>query len=259
MMQIELTGCTGAGKSTLASGIRRACRDQGTDFLLSHDFVLKQIRLSWIKSNWARTLLLDLCSLSVCLATWRNNLELYVFAIQNIFRLPIARFEKLNLARNVLKKIGIYEIIRRRGSDQQIVLVDEGTLHAAHNLFVHVSAKADPGALATFVKLAPLPDVAVYVTQSESVLIQRTMQRGHKRILDRSPAKVELFIKRAVDIFDKLIQELVLQRGMLVVESQRSIVVAQSHQNDPSVAVALEVIRAGMDAILVDNSTHTRT
>ncbi len=258
MMQIELTGCTGAGKTTLASAIHRACREQGIDFLMSNDFVLKQFRLSWIKSNWVRTLLVDLCSLSVCLATWRNNLELYVFAIQNIFRLPIAQFEKLNLARNVLKKIGIYEIIHRRGPDQQVVLVDEGTLHAAHNLFVHVSVEANTSDLSTFVKLVPLPDVAVYVTQSESVLIKRTMQRGHKRIPDRSPVKVELFIKRAVDIFDKLIRELVLQRGMLVDESQRSIVVTQSHQNDPIVAVALEIIRAGMDAILVDNSTHTR-
>jgi hypothetical protein len=259
MMQIELTGCTGAGKSTLASDIRRVFREQGTDLLMGNEFVLKQIGLGWIKSNWVRTLVVDLCSLSICLASWRSNFELYIFAIRVISRLPIARFQKLNLARNVLKKIGIYEIIRRRGSDQQIVLVDEGTLHAAHNLFVHISVAADTDDLATFAKLVPLPDVVVCVTQSESVLINRAMQRGHKRIPDPSPAKVELFIKRALDIFDMLIQELVLQRGLSVVENQRNIVVARTPQHNPSVAVALETIRAARDAIVVAKSTQTST
>jgi hypothetical protein len=124
--------------------------------------------------------------------------------------------------------------------------VDEGTLHAAHNLFVHASAEADAGDLQTFIKLVPLPDVVVYVTQSESVLIDRAMQRGHKRIPARSPAKAQLFIQRGVDVFDKLIRGLELQRGLLVVESQPNIVVAHSHRNDPSVATALEIIHAGL-------------
>jgi deoxyadenosine/deoxycytidine kinase len=270
MMQIELTGCTSAGKSTLASLIRQVCQERGTDVLASSDFVLEHFRAGWVKSRVLRTLLLDLFSLSVCLATWRRNFEFYIFAIRTISRLPVAPFEKLNLARNVLKKIGIYEIIRGRSSDQSdeihtgpiattshpttsaasqpIVLVDEGTLHAAHNLFVHISAEAKACDLETFIRLVPLPDVVVYVTQSESVLIDRTMRRGHKRIPEHSPDKTQIFIQRGINVFDQLMRGLALQRGLQVVESQPNIVVAYSHQNDAgrSVATALEIVRAGM-------------
>lgn len=220
-MLIELIGCTSAGKSTLARDILRACRERDIELLMGDDFVLKQVRLDWVKGSLARTLLMDLLLSFVCLVTWQNNLEFCAFAGQIILRLPIGRLEKLNMARNVLKKIGVYEIIRRRGSDQQVVLVDEGTLHAAHYLFVHVSVPPNASDVATFARLAPLPDVAIYVRQSEVVLIERTLKRGHKRIPDCSYAKVEIFIKRAVETFDKLVEQPMIERRLLVVDNQR--------------------------------------
>lgn len=252
-MIVEFIGSTGAGKTTLASDILYACREQGIDVLMGDDFVLKQSCLIWIKSRLIRTLCVDLLSLFACLATWRNNLEFYVFASRIILRLPVVWLEKANLFRNILKKIGIYEIIHRRGSDQQVVLVDEGTLHAAHNLFVHVSVQTNASDFSTFVRLVPLPDVAIYVTQSESVLIERTIKRGHKRIPDRSYAKVEIFVKQAVDTFDKLVRQLVLKKKLLAVDGKRNIIVAQDYQNDPLLAIVLEIIRAGIDSVIADN------
>lgn len=256
-MIIEFIGSTGAGKTTLANDVLGHCREQGIDILMAADFVLEQSRLNWIRSQFARTLCLDLLSSFACLATWRNNLEFFAFASRVIMRLPVAWFEKLNLARNVLIKIGIYEIVRRRGSDLQIVVVDEGTLHAAHNLFVHISVRTNAGDLATFVRLVPLPDAAICVTQSESVLIQKTMERGHKRIPDRSYANTELFVKRALDTFDKLVRQLVLEERMLMLDSKRNIIVAQDYQTDPALATVLKVIRAEaeMDGGIAGNPT----
>jgi hypothetical protein len=243
-MLIEFIGSTGAGKTTLANDVIGECREQGVDILLDADFVLKQIRLNWIKSKFARTLCVDLISSFACLATWRNNFEFYAFASRVIRRLPVAWLEKLNLARNVLKKIGIYEIVRRRGSDRQFVLVDEGTLHAAHNLFVHVSVRTNAGDLATFVRLVPLPDAAICIAQSESVLIEIAMERGHKRIPDRSYANTELFVKRASDTFDKLVRQLVLEKRMMTLDNKGNIIVAQGHQTDPALVMVLRVIGA---------------
>jgi len=257
-MQIELFGCTSAGKSTLANSILEVCREQGMDALMimSDDFVLKQARLDWIKTSFARTLLMDLFLLFVCLATWQSNLEFSAFAIQIIFRLPITWLEKLNLARNVLKRIGTFEIIHNRGPEQQIVLVDGGTLQAAHHLFVHTFVQTNDSDLSTFVRLAPLPTMAIYITQNESVLVKRTIKRGHKRIPDRSDEKVKIFIKQAVNTFDKLVQQLVLEAKLSVVDSQRNVFVAQGYQSDPLLAKALEIIRAEIDAAIVNNSTQ---
>ncbi len=258
-MIIEFIGSTGAGKTTLVNNLLGDCREQGIDILMDADFVLEQSHLNWIKSKFARTLCLDLLSWFACLATWRNNFEFYAFASRIILRLPVAWFEKLNLARNVVKKIGIYEIVRRRGSDRQIVLVDEGTLHAIHNLFVHVSVRTNAGDLATFVRLVPLPDMAICVTPSESVLIERTMERGHKRIPDRSYANTELFVKRALDTFDKLIRQLVIEERMVTLESKRNIIVAPDYQPDPRLAMILKIIRAEaeMGRVIGANPTDT--
>ncbi len=259
-MQIELMGCTGAGKSTLARGILQACREQGIDAWMGDDFVLKQVRLNWVKSHLARTIWVDVCSLLACLVSWRNNLEFYRFTIRIVWRLPVAVgwFEKLNIVRNVLKKIGIYEIIRRRSSDQQVVLVDEGTLLAAHNLFVHVSVEPNAGDLSTFVRLAPRPDVAVYVMQPESVLIERTLARGHKRIPDRSYARVERFVKRAVETFDKIVRQSLPEGRFLVLDAQQNIIVSQGYPNDPPFAIALKIVRAGIEAVTTDKPTGMR-
>jgi len=246
-MIIEFIGTTGAGKTTLVNNVLADCREQGIDILIGADFVLEQSRLNWIKSKFARTLCLDLLSSFACLATWRNNFEFYAFASRVIMRLPVAWFEKLNLARNVLKKIGIYEIVRRRGSDRQIVLVDEGTLHAAHNLIVHVSVRTNANDLVAFVRLVPLPDVAICVTQSESVLIERTMKRGHKRIPSLSYANTEIFVKRALDTFDKLVRQLVFEERMLTLDSKQNVIVARNYQPDPALGMVLKVIRAEVE------------
>jgi hypothetical protein len=246
IMQIEIIGCTSAGKSTLTRGILQTCHQQGIDILLGDDFVLKQIRLNWVKSHLPRTLLVDLVALFACLVTWRRNLEFYLFATRLLFPLPIARLEKLNLLRNVLKKIGIYEIIHFRSADQQIILVDEGVLQAAHNLFVHGSVQVKLENIATFARLIPLPDVIVYLRQPESLLIDRTMKRGHKRISDPSYRNVDRFVKQAVATFDKLVQNPPIKSRLLVVDDGQNVTIAANCQDNPLFNLASKIIRNGL-------------
>ena len=183
-MQVELIGCTSAGKSTLAESVLWAYRGIGMDASMGADFVLQQVGLNWVKGKLARTILIDIIALFACLTTWRSNYAFYRFASGVVLGLPVtvSWLERLNIARNTFKKVGIYELVRRGASDRQVVLLDEGTLHTAHYLFVHVSTEPNIADLATFAKLVPLPDVVVHVRQSKSVLIERTLQRGHKRI-----------------------------------------------------------------------------
>jgi hypothetical protein len=150
------------------------------------------------------------------------------------------------LLRNVLKKIGIYEIIRFRGASRQIILVDEGVLQAAHNLFVHSAVQVKMENLATFAQLIPLPDVIVYLRQPESLLIDRTIKRGHKRIPDRSYSNVVPFIRQAVDTFDKLVQNPAVERKLLIVEGGQNVTVAASYQDNPLFGLALKIIQNGI-------------
>lgn len=252
-MQIEIIGCTSAGKSSLAGGILAAGRGRSVRTSMADEYVLEQWRLQWLKSRLARTLVMDVLSLLACIATWRNNCAFLRLTLAMVRRLPVGSFQKANLARNVAKKVGIHEMIRRYSSGEDVVLVDEGTLQSAHYLFVHVSTAAVAEDVASFAKLVPLPDVAVYVTQGERVLVERTLQRGHARLRDPSRETVELFVKRAVAAFDGMWREAVLSGRMALVERGDGVVIGASRQ-DETVRRAVNIIQAGIDARYCSNA-----
>jgi hypothetical protein len=257
-MQIELIGCTSAGKSTLSRKIRHICRSREIDIFLGDEFVLKQIRLNWIKNHLLRTLLMNLSALFACLLTWRRNSKIYLFAAKSLLRLPIVTLEKINLFRNALKKIGIFEIIRFRDTDQQVVLVDEGILQTAHNLFVHISVEAKTEDLLTFAVLVPLPDVVVYIKQPERILVDRTMKRGHKRIPNRSYGKVVCFVKQAVSTFDKLVQHPTVENKLFVIGGGENVIEATNDKDDPIVGLFLRIIERGCASKITDMSHEGR-
>ena len=246
-MQIELIGCTGAGKSTLSRCIYQASQAQGVETSMGEEIALKLIGLNWVKRKILRTLFVDLIALFACLASWRDNLEFYHFGTRILSKLPVGRFEKLNIARNVLKNIGVNEIVRRFGRQEQLVLLDEGTLHTAHYLFVHVSVEPDASDLSDFIRLIPLPDVVVFVRQDTTTLIQRTLARGHKRIPSGSLEHVELFIRRAEETFEKLTQSPEIESRLLIVDGEQRITKTEDFQKDPSRVSAFKIISDGID------------
>ena len=256
-MQIELIGCTSAGKSTLARSILQVAREQGLYTLMADEFVLGQIHLNWVKARLARTFWMDLLFLFACLATWRKNRVFCLFTIRIIRQLPgaVPWLEKLNIARNVFKNVGIYEIVRWRSSDEQVILVDEGTLHTAHYLFVHVCAGPDASDLSTYARLVPLPGVVIRAQQDEAVLIERTLARGHKRIPNGSNENVERFVRRAVYAFDWLLRQLVVEGRLSVVDGLQEPYVAQNTQHAPLPAAALNIIGSGQDRLSRANAT----
>jgi hypothetical protein len=246
-MQIELIGCTGAGKSTLASCIVASGHARGIEVVRSDDFVLDRLHLNWVKRRLPRMALMDVISLWTCLVTWRAKPGLYPYVFRvlaGLRRTP--RLERLNVARNVLKKIGIHEIIRRHAGDERIVLVDEGSLQAAHNLFVHCSVAVNPGDVARFARLVPLPDIAVYVREHEPVLVARTMARGHNRIPGQSSAKVQVFIRRAVETFELLARQPRLADRLVVVSPGDDVKARADEGDHPARHRALEIVRAGV-------------
>ena len=246
-MQIELIGCTGAGKSTLSRCIVQASQAQGVETSTGEEIALKLIRLDWVRRKIPRTLLVDLIAGLACLASWRDNFEFYLFETRILSKLPVGWFEKLNIARNVLKNIGVNEIVRRVGRQEQLVLLDEGTLHTAHYLFVHVSVEPDASDLEDFIRLIPLPDVVVYVRQDATTLIQRTLERGHKRIPSGSLEHVELFIRRAEETFNRLIQKPQIESRLLIVDGERMITKSEDFQKDPLRLKAFMIINEGIN------------
>lgn len=219
-IQIELFGCSSAGKSSLAPRLLQSARALGVKAAMSEDFVLRQIGLERIRARWLRTLCVDLLAGAACLRAWREHRAFLRLVAGSLRRLPpaVSWPRRLNAARNVLKKTGVREIVRRRAAPGELIVLDEGTLQTAHYLFVQACAEPDPEQLGAFLERVPLPDVAVYVRETETTLVRRTVARGHKRIPDSSGDSVARFVRRAVVTLEQVADAPRVKERLLVLD-----------------------------------------
>ena len=224
-MHIELIGCSGAGKSTLINKILNVCQDNNIEAYTDDQFVLHVAKLNWIRSYIGRTILVDVISFFSCLFFFRQNLKLYRLINDIVRRLPttVSYMEKVNILRNTYKKIGSFEIIKRKNLDKQVILLDEGTLHTAHYLFVQTGFPPAMHYLDRFLALIPLPDAVIYLQQAENVLIDRTLSRGHKRIQAHSSPMVKKFIEHALCIFNRIEHEPSVRSKLIIIDEQYQI------------------------------------
>lgn len=252
MSCIELIGCTSSGKSTLINAILHFCRGEGIDAWLGEDFVLRHVRIEKIKNEAARAVLVNLIAIFFAFASWRKNHKFYRYIIRFISQLPasVRLSEKLYIGKNILKNIGIYEIVQRHIADNQFVFLDEGPFHTAQVLFVRLAGEGQDIDLSTFVSLVPLPDIVIYLQQGEDVLIERTLARKHKRIPDGSRTFAKLFIKGSIATFDKLIQYPEVKQRLLKVDNNNEhITVPESEQFGSLFQIVLKALRAGLDLV----------
>ena len=224
-MQLELVGCTSAGKSTLAKRIAAAARAQGVDLTPGDEFVLNHPGLRHLRLRRLRAVAIHVVAFWGCLTKGWQHLQFIRFAYRVLRHSKIPQRQQWNQLRKVLKQLGRYEIIRSQKQSQTSVLVDEGTLHTAHNLFVHVAGEVNDDHIRQFAEWVPLPDVVIYLRECEDVLVERTLDRGHPRISNPTPQSVAEFVHQAVLTFDQLSRHeriaprtLVIQDGMIVSE-----------------------------------------
>lgn len=218
-MHIEIIGATSAGKTTLAKKMVEAGINNGVNISLSDDFILEQLHLGWIKNGFIRRRLVEIVAFAYWFTRLARYLELYRFVVGEGKYSPGSWFYKMNRIRNVIRKIGVYEYISRRSESQQVVLADnEGILQGAHNLFVHQVSQVDLKKIGQYVKLIPLPDIVIYLQQEESVLVSRTLKRGHARLAGSSPEKVVHFIRQAVTVFNEIVNIPKIHERLIIVD-----------------------------------------
>lgn len=216
-MQVELAGCTSAGKSTLSRQLFAAAREAGLELHSGSEVVLGgKPRTQTAGRIWQATRM-HAAAATGCLANVRRRAEWIRFCQQTLQDMPISWFRQANQMRKVLKQLGCYEVLMRADAGT-LVLVDEGVLQAAHNIFVHVGAALNPTAVGRFAELVPLPEAIVFVRHDLETLICRTQERGHPRIpRNASRAVVADFIGQAVAVFDLLQQhERIAPRAIVV-------------------------------------------
>jgi thymidylate kinase len=221
-MIVEFIGSTGAGKTTLITQVQHRLA-QETNVTSSFAVVASLLGLGSISHPTARNLIQELAGLPFLLRSLSRHRAFLLFMWRMIRRQASFSIFTVNILRSLARKIAVYEIIKSR-QQNQIVMVDEGTILLAHNVFVYSDAKYTSEEIAMFASLVPLPDIIVYIKAPIDALVQRSLQRADppREIRSKNPALVETSIHRAVQIFDQLSQADPIRRRLLVVENPHS-------------------------------------
>lgn len=218
-MIVEFIGCTGAGKTTL---IQRVQHSLAKTAEVTTPFELVANPLGWrgVIHPTARNLFQEFAGLPFFLSSMYRHRAFVLFTLKMLSRQAKFNIFTLNNLRSLERKLGVHGIIRWLEGDR-IILVDEGTVLTAHNLFVYSEALYTQGEIATFAELAPLPDVIVYVKAPMDTLLKRALERPDppREMKLKSPAMLELYINRAVTMFEQLVQAENISNRLLEIEN----------------------------------------
>ena len=204
-MLIEITGCTGAGKTTISNLVLKNLIELSVNAKLID--VGGQFRFDLIAFPWFLWFAFRHASFS-----W--------ITIKSLIRDADSKFTALNIYRNFSKKIGIFQFLRTRLNRHDIIW-DEGTVHAVHNLFVHVNSTPRVSDITNFAYCVPMPDFLVYVRAPFDTIVSRTIKRGHRRA-GNDEHDVRVFVTNAIASFEILTSLDVIKERLLVVDNEDS-------------------------------------
>ena len=221
-MIVEFIGCTGAGKTTLISKVRDRLA-QTTHVTTSFELVAAPLGLGDVTHPTARNLIQEFIGLPFFVTALPRHQAFVNLALRMLARQANFSIFTVNNLRSLERKLGVYEFIRRYGHER-IVMVDEGTVLSAHNVFVYTGAFYAAEEIAQFAALMPLPDVIVYIRAPIDSLITRTLQRTDppRELRSRDRALIERYVNRAVTMFDQLVEAEEIRDRVLIVENPES-------------------------------------
>ena len=215
-MIVEFIGATGAGKTTLARRIvQRGVPARRVR--MATDLVTDRLGRRWIRNPHAINLLADVSGLPSFIGS--SDRDFVRFASERLWHHAPSTFAKANYLRNIVRKVGMYEMARNADPGTAF-LVDEGTILTAYQLFVYSDAPFTQDDLERFVRLVPMPDVIVHVKAPTDVLLRRAMSRPDRRreLKGSGAPEVERLIARAVELFDRLEETEPIRGRLLTVE-----------------------------------------
>ena len=197
-MIIELTGIPGAGKSTVLNSLQNWQETKAFVFDIQ-GYILNNLMLP-LKGKIGYELVLLTHIFLLKQRDWHlfQRVFLLVKGSGNTF------FHKINILRNTLKKLIIYNFIKDR---DEIFLIDEGVTHIPFTVFVDVNRKINETEFNAFLNLIPSVDALLIIDAPDKVLTQRVLKRGgegHRRINFSVHSDVIAFMQQSRSVLEKI-------------------------------------------------------
>jgi hypothetical protein len=220
---VEFIGVTGVGKSTLVAAVERYLSDQGARVVIAEDAILAHYGLGRIGSRRLRSAAIQALSLPAFARYFfsREGASLIRLARDSITSGMGSLGMGARLARNFSKRVGshlLLEELRDSLERYDVVIWDEGIVHAAHNLFVHTGIAPCCEDIARFASMVPKPDQLVWVTAPPAQSINVLLGRGHTRVPAEAGAARD-FVQHAAMTFGVLAGVPGLQERIIEVDN----------------------------------------
>ena len=217
-MIVEFIGSTGAGKTSLISKIHHKLA-QTKVVTTPFDLIAAPLGLSSVSHPTAQNLIQELVGFPFFIGSLNRHGKFLFNTIETFSQNSKISIHRINNLRSLERKIGMYEITQRYDQDQ-IILVDEGPMLAAH-MFVFTGSLVTSSEIAAFADLVPLPDLIVYIKAPVDVLVRRALQRPDppREMEKKDPVMTEKYVKDATTIFDQLMQSERIRTRLLVVDN----------------------------------------
>ncbi len=217
-MIVEFIGSTGAGKTTLINEIQQRLAESRR-VTTSSDLVTSLVGLQGIKNTTTRNLAQEIVGLPFFLRSFNSYKDFIAFSIRMFSRNSDFSIKTINNLRSIERKLGGYEISKRYKQDL-IILVDEGPILTAH-MFAYNDSKVSQLEIEKFTSLLPLPDLIIYIRVPVYTLIERSISRTNppREMNSRYRSENENYIKRAISIFDRIVENGKIQPRLLIVDN----------------------------------------
>lgn len=186
MRTIEIAGPVGAGKTSVVEPLREILAARGRDAVtLDEAFARQQPRLG----RWAQP------AAAVRFIARRPGLALSVAS--SLLRAPIPAWHRGRIVLLVVKLGARLDLLRRELGPDVVVLIDEGWLHRALNVFAWRTRDPSPRELDAYLDRVPLGGLVIVVQADPNMVRLRAARRGlPRRLAGRSDEEIEAFLSR---------------------------------------------------------------
>jgi Ser/Thr protein kinase RdoA (MazF antagonist) len=238
MTWVEVTGPVGAGKSALMPAILDAWRCAG----------LRPIEVPGPANGEAARLTTrwhDRARGSVLFLARHRGLV--ASAAQALLVAPLPMWHRRAIVDLVLRLAAADQGLRGRDPDE-VIVVDEGWIHRAINLFAW-SGRQEDDRIDRYLERVPRPDLVIMVDAAETIRRERLSVRGlPKRLRDKDPAVVERFLVCSEGLLGS-ISAWLRRQGVPVI----------SVANDAALAVAEAALRQEIHLVARSRASHSQS
>lgn len=203
-MIVEFVGSTGAGKSTLIRAVRQRLQETAV-VTTPYELLASPIGLSHVQHTTARNLIQEILGLPFFLAGTIRHYAFVAVALRLLARQASFSVYSLNNLRSLVRKVSAHDLAHRQNPNR-VILVDEGTILFAHNVFVYSDTSYQHRDIEALARWLPLPNLVIHVRAPIDSLIARSVQRldPPREMRGKNTVQIEQYVASAAALFDKL-------------------------------------------------------